>query len=974
MGLIENIFGAVLLIGVVLAVTLIITLETSENVTVDLAFKQQSFLQEKHQVGLNTVFSLTEPETGQTFDRLVGRSLSNRREVIPVGQNQFNVTQELRTRFNLIFGEGNWHYRVTPRVSTIAVAFVIDGTSSVDPQREVLEQEIETIITRTNYAAREVFEDVTISYYMFISSEDTSKCAVFNTIGVQGFEECFTVTPQQMYAQVYPSPEFAIADVGNLMYDSTVAYEADWLGALVWGARHITESSPDPSGTVALFFPITDEMTTGSVPDECYETNLGDAASASDARANAIMCGFCHGNCPTRSLTQLQAAQTILNDLYTTLVPPVIRSIFIEECDVFYSTIWNEIVTGTPRTAYVDDRFGTQRPAQGQTWCDLSGCPGCQTNPDNSQYICFRSVCWDDTRDQLRALNDMFGEHDIITLTDYQALPGIVMDTVEDEIQRQVREDGVLDLTRNRFAVRYDLFVPGQEIIPFTLWVYEERGFDITTPDIFDTPLLELMDTQGFDSDTIIPGGLGSAYSPEDLIDIRIPAFPGVIRVQVRIGGNTYTLHLEDDYFVGRIALSDFPDDTYDMEIIFQDAQGNIHTETISDAIQVDVNRAPIPELEDARITRNLVRPGTTTDITLTFSRPVTDVSITIEGPSTATQVSTGQTLFTTGDVPLTSLAATRWGVTLQAAETIGTYTVTRVDYQDLYERSFSDPLSLILEVTDVQLCDSASDCTGGEHCWGDTSQELLCNAEQAPSGAYTAEDSACQQGLTRDASTGQCYDATTTYDIVFVPLRYTNLQQFQAFVTQSINGLYEKSPMRECPEQTREEHFRFHIVEDLTCAQRYGCTSTSSIEACITATTSCAQEVFPGIGDRHFGLSTAPWPHPSGQGFVIGMAAGLNSQTMVTSRGYGDQEAHVDIMLHEAGHTWALHHLSAHDANIGPPGGACLGPNNSDCDLDDRYFIMSYNILDHRPNRYGPAGYSIIRDYFLRMQIEACQ
>lgn len=966
MGLIENIFGAVLLIGVVLAVTLIVTLETSENVTVDLAFKQQSFLQEKHQVSLNTVFALTEPETGQTYDRLVGRSLSNRREVIDVGQSQFNVTEELRNRFNLIYGEGNWYYEVTPRVTNLAIAFVIDGTTSVDEQREILQEEIEDIISRTNDAAQDVFEEVTLSYYMFISSEDESKCEVFNTLAVVGFEQCFTVSREQMYASLsdengYPAPEFAVEDFGNLMYDETVAYEADWLGALVWGAQHISETAEDPSGTISLFFPMTDEMTTGSIPDQCYEANLGEATTPQDARANAIMCGFCHGDCPTRSEAQLDAAESILNDLYVDFSPPIIRSIFIEECDIAYNSALNQIETGTPRTQYVDESFGTERPSGDQTWCDLQGCPGCETHPTDNSLICFRSVCSEETEEQLRYLNDLYGEEEVITLTEIQDLPEIVVETVIQEINRQIREDGVLDETRNRFVVRYDLFVPGQEVIPFTLWVYEERGFDMALPEVFDTPIADIIETiPDFEIEEVVSV---DRLAPGNDLTIRIPALEGVTVVQVEINERTYPLSRQGDYFVGTITLEGFEDGTYDIRLIFSDAQGNVHTQELQDVFEVDVDLAPLPEFESASTLRSRYSPGSDVTLTVQFSseQPLQDVQavVTIGNP-------------TTQHVALQRLSGTQetWGATFNAPQQEGLYAVSSVLATDAYGRTLTFQQDLPeFEVSNLIECtqQGLDACMPGEYCWGNTPDELFCDTQPAPQGSYTHEDSACQQGLDRDPITNECYEPRETYDFVFVPLRFTNLQQYQSFVQASVDALYAITPIRECTSENIQQTFRIHVVEDLECAANNGCGPTGSIGDCLQATITCAQQHFPGIGDRYFGMSAYGWPVNGGT--VLGQAADFGSQNMVTSRHYGDMRD-IMVFLHEAGHTWYLGHLGR---GVPPDGGPCRQdyPNVADCAVEEDRFIMNYRNI--YPAEFGPAGYGVIRNSYLSQSLEAC-
>ncbi|MFT4309838.1 MAG: hypothetical protein ACMXYL_05120 [Candidatus Woesearchaeota archaeon] len=979
MGLIDNLIGAVLLLSLVIISTLIIAINANQDMIADLNFKRMSNIQEKHQMSLNTLMALTEPTSGQSYGRLLSRSLVNRDDVIMIGDNAFNVTRKINRGLDIVYGPDNWYYEVFPVISDIRIVFVLDGTSSIDNEREILEENIGMIISSVNDSLHITFGDSvpSLAFRVYITTEDDHKCAYFNSLVIEGFEGCFNVRKSDMYADydgiVYPMPSSVMGgSIGNTFYNEDTLYRGDWMGGLVYATNDTIGLLSDPDDSIVIMFPMTDEMTTGSVPNECYSQGEPLYSGSSDeelyegiVNINAGICAFCLEECPnTRSEHQFEAGMEILSSLQSGLSHYRVLGVFSLDCETEYGLSWNDITTADIFN-YINDNFGTDRPSDGSNWCELDSCRGCDSSPDDNTMICWRSSCVDDTIEQLRLLSEGYVK-DIIYLDVIEDIPTEIVYNVRSIISGQARTGGVRRDDAERYVVSYELLLPGNIIFPYMVWVYEDRVFDESLPELR--------------SIEVIPDSVYSGQQPT----VRMEVFDssGISTVRVFVEGEEYILIVNNGYYEAVIDTLGFEEGYYDIEYVIVDILGNTLEGTETDAFEVDNSLAPEPEDVVLVFNRESYVIEHDAIATLTFDSVVDISSVTII--ITDEDGNTIHILLMNPTSPSYYQYAQSFNVLHETGVFYGTIIITDVLGREHVHNNIRS-----YEVIDTIPCDSNANClavTGMDYCVGVEKDNYYCSSTRAGEGEYTTEKDNCQLGLAYDTTTTECYNPQGIYHIALLPFRFADnnngRNEFLNFANRGIDRIMQDSPLSDCDPDKLDDSVRFLISQDMNCVRNRGqcntllMTNTNTIINCMKSMRDCAREEFGPIVDEWHVLSR------NNDGWEFQGVAHLGHRTSLTSLYYYNRPGfnHIDydinVLLHEIGHGWNLSHIDI--SNIGSqPANACQPPNAADCQKDDdvkKFFYMNYyNILN---KRYGTAGYNYIktnRDAGLGEVMEIC-
>ncbi len=138
---------------VVIAVTAILALGlvTSEQKTDVRHIIQESHEEEYFKAGANTLNTITEPKTGKTFIELMGLVGFFEKNILEFGETNepitVDVSKELTTNLNLIYGEGHWHLNIYHEPAyQIYVIMLLDVSISMKEEIDYIKNDIQHII------------------------------------------------------------------------------------------------------------------------------------------------------------------------------------------------------------------------------------------------------------------------------------------------------------------------------------------------------------------------------------------------------------------------------------------------------------------------------------------------------------------------------------------------------------------------------------------------------------------------------------------------------------------------------------------------------------------------------------------------------------------------------------------------------------------------------------------------------------
>lgn len=971
MSLVDHIISGAMLLIVLIAVGTIITSQSVQTTQERIDFRQTSFMLDKHEGSLNTIMSINEPATRQSYARLLARSIYENRDTItlPSGED-VNISDLVDDALQMVYGPGNYYARISPFINDVHIRLVFDGTGSLDHERETIRNNLARIIEET----RRAIEDSTgqdnaprLTFAISIVSPDESLCQPFEAITIEGFEGCMTISKNEAYEHI---DEPSISGDLNPYYGldgNEIYYRGDWAAGMVTSlSRILEEEDPDDdTRSLIIMFPVTDELTTGSIPNECYgagpdiiNPSAHSGITGSTQREelereilkwNVGYCGMCHDECPlSRSESQIAQLHGFIEsheDLRSRLI---VNSVFSEDCDMVYHQDYNDPIPPVQWSGYIDQFIeeGVYDPTDigSNTYCDFEKCTGCRTNTEDTSRICWRSSCTQDTIDQLESLSDEY-RGSFIELDDVTRLPDYITQSVIEAADALVTSYGERRDEDSRYVVTYSILLPNNERVPFTVWIYEDREFDIHIPqiDIRAEPpeswpgqtirLLSIIETSGGVANVRI-----ALESEDEPIELEL----------LTRASTTYTYYTAPEFDTTGLL-----DGAYDVAYTVYDTAFNRFEGTVQEVFTIDSNLRPYPELMNEDVILQ--------DVVLENREADAIVGITDNPDAAGVEAVWIEVVDRNGNTERYDLEFTiYWTTSFDVGSIHGTHYVSVFIEDDLGRiRTYTSIDSF--EVVERLACESRDTCidqgAGLTACTGDEQYDYYCSEEQAPEGMFAAERQSCQTGLGWDSNTHECYEPTTTYDFVFVPLRYPDTPQGRSAFTNTVNiiiqGLEQSSPINRCDAELRSTLFKYHISDDFSCSAQEGCVQGSDIDDCLEVTLDCGRAAFPGVGDKFFGISPSRW------GTTYGKAGGFGAPNMVTSQ----QTSKVftrNIALHEAGHTWHLGHLRTGVPAIGGP---CHPgyPNRADCDHPDEIeFLMNY-ALTRANKRFGPAGYSVI-------------
>ena len=997
MSLVDHIISGAMLLIVLVAVGTIITSQSVQTTQERIDFRQTSFMLDKHEGSLNTIMSINEPATRQSYARLLARSIYENRDTItlPSGED-VNISDLVDDALQMVYGPGNYYAQISPFINDVHIRLVFDGTGSLEEERDVVRNRLEDIITRTKeelgVAGGGNVPEVTFKTY--IVTDDPSLCEPFEEITIAGFEGCEAVSKTDAYG---PIEEPHIEGDLNEAYGTPgreTYYRGDWAAGVAKSLDNLREHIGDDARSIIIMFPVADEMTTGSIPDECYGTDIANPAGADfpgwEDRVlaqNAYYCAFCHRGCPeersdqqiTRLTDFIEEHEAIRNALF---INPVYSDDWVD-----YDSGFNDPAPPVRWSGYIDryiDDPDAYSPQPGQTYCDFEECEGCETNPDNSGQIRFRSICAERTVEQLNELSESY-RGGFINLERVDDLPDEIIRSVEDAADALVTSYGERRDEDSRYVVTYSILLPNNERVPFTVWIYEDRVFDIHIPEIEITAQPQAVPPgQPIELRSRIEtrGGVASVVLTPDIEGEE----PIPLSLQMR-SGDTYVYEAEYD-------TSGLGDGWYDVHYEVYDTAFNRFDGTAQDVFEIDQSLVPFPTVESVVFLPSRQLEGRDIDIIVRIEDEPVDgmdrsdvesVRITITAPDGSERE------FTLDE------HTNFWGTTFDSGSGIGTHDVT-VHIEDEFGRTQAfSPYPY--EVVERLECESTSDCSDPDtpdYCTGDTHGDYYCTPNPAGEDEYAADLDSCESGLAFDTDDDTCYQLPHgAVRIAFIALDFREADRalFENFARRTMSDyMSDQTPMRECAnDDLRDAAFEFDIVFDSSCTNRctrdrfetcragcstntclWNCAEQSAIDDCLTDTEECQKSLSPRP-DLAIGVSSFRWDtvHP----YYIGGVAPLGSMYNVNWIGDTTEGYSYRTVLHEVGHSFSLYHVNCwHGDNV--PANMCMGVNMNDCSsinpsAQPNLDVMSYCDTGYR---YGEYAYAHLRNTpFFRAGLEVC-
>ncbi len=485
MGVVEDIMGAVILLMILLISGLVYMTSFAHDTAKSVGTKENVFFDDSNINNLNNMLKITEPSSGRNMGVLLADAVYYRNDTLEFNNKSINITERLKELLNMSFGNTQYYLEVKPRIIEVSMNFIIDGSPSLEQERQKLAdnlidiiKNVEKKLNETNAGYKYKVEMATnpVQAHIYVLGSKEEKCDLFNNItDPKNLIKCDVINSNELYlrnATVNTSnvfinntrfnldafleyynmtPPFGFAWVAhNSSYQAPESdyYESDW------GYGTAYASNFDDKTTLAhltLLFPMGDELSTSSISDSCF------FIPSPNLPAQRV-CVLCEDNCPiNRSMRSVIKGIEVAQDNNH-----VVNPIFSYDCDYQYQydpffNMMYDIVHGNPN--------GTTSNA-----CNAPDCDGCSFN--GSVDICFHPTCRDAIHSQMALMANQTGGK-IIDLADIATMDVNITDTIKKNIDQYALKVGEMLPYRERDVIETTQPLPNGELVDVRLWIYK---------------------------------------------------------------------------------------------------------------------------------------------------------------------------------------------------------------------------------------------------------------------------------------------------------------------------------------------------------------------------------------------------------------------------------------------------------------------------------------------------------------------
>ena len=483
MGAVEDIMAAVILMFIFLIGGIIYMTSFAQDAAGGMGVKRDVFFDDSYINNLNNMLKITEPVSGRSMGVLMADAVYYRNDTLVFNDEPINVTQRIDELLNMSFGHARYFLEVKPRIIEVSMNFIIDGSDSLTDERQQLADNLLTIIlrvekklneTNAGYRYKVAMTKNPVQANIYILGEKAELCEVFDTMhDPRNLVRCQVIGSRELYlrnATANASTTFINNTRYNLdaflaYYNMTPPFGFEWVAdntsyyapeieyfSADYGYGTAYASNFDARMTLShmtLLFPMSDELSTSSIADECFLIRQG-----MNAWGAWVDCSLCRDDCPAeRSLTSITKGIEVARDN-----SHIINPIFSFSCDYNYLSDYN--------IAY-DMHHGSSGTTNA---CSLAACEGCEL--DSEGNVCFHPQCSQITLSHMEQMaNATSGK--VINLADIATMDINITDTINENIEQYALRIGMRLEHAQRDVVEVTQPLPNGELVDIRLWVYK---------------------------------------------------------------------------------------------------------------------------------------------------------------------------------------------------------------------------------------------------------------------------------------------------------------------------------------------------------------------------------------------------------------------------------------------------------------------------------------------------------------------
>lgn len=473
----DSILNSVVLIVIVLALAVIVTTITLQNMRFGGELESNAFLEEQTNIAIDSF--LVSTVSGESIRSLLGRAMLDLRINLSVNETTINLINESEKRLDIMFGKDNYYFELTPVIKGVNLMFVFDISASTESEIEVIKDNLELIQEEIQEFVRsQGTGDEDVSIQIFMLPGPPGRCQSINSLNLPN-TECFPLASEIMYDELlekgWTFPDFGSGSYENWQrlthYATRDSFaQSDWAAGTAYAALFF-ENDPflQNQANINFIFPMSDELTTSSKADECF--NL-------ETISEFIVCQLCEDGCTqgssanTRSQMMIDQTAIILDSLETT---SRVFPIFSVECNFRYEAGYNQFsFSENPYiNSFIDGAAFSSAEAPEVTWCSQDSCSACEQQESDMDSFCFQNECWATLQNHMAQLAQG-SDGEIINVNDVSTIPTQILDSFSETVDAFNFTVGVRDESRERFVHEKIIRLPNGFLNKITLWVYRD--------------------------------------------------------------------------------------------------------------------------------------------------------------------------------------------------------------------------------------------------------------------------------------------------------------------------------------------------------------------------------------------------------------------------------------------------------------------------------------------------------------------
>lgn len=514
MTLVENIIGTIMVLFFFLIAGMIITANITKTTKENIEAKEMSFFDDQYANNVNSLLLISERNTKKSMANLLGSALYYRNNTFNFRNQTVNITAQFEELLDAVFGKGKYYMLIRPQVKEIGLKFIIDGSPSLDDERQELSDNLHLIVQEAAKGNK------TVDVAIYILKDDTEICGKFfpspslwdgirqklgmadtKLVGscetIHGEESnmddsyIYAVQQERDYRQQFGiNAPYTLAQFSGTGRDLEEFYESDWASGSAFASNEANERI---FALVNILFPMSEELAGSSKPDECLlETSWRSSSKADESRR--FFCDTCWQSCDldasTDTATEARSSKLVVNATnFIVSNNHIVNPILATGCN--YQAERSVNVWRGRNLAYNDPNLGGQvvpvrntiADILGNSFCRDTNCRGCGIKPgvtDQTQFyqnVCFHPNCQNfELENQMKIMADATSGN-VIKLSDLDSLTYQVRQSINRNLENIKIELGVKRNESERYVFHRVLPLPKeQRFADFSLFVYKGVG------------------------------------------------------------------------------------------------------------------------------------------------------------------------------------------------------------------------------------------------------------------------------------------------------------------------------------------------------------------------------------------------------------------------------------------------------------------------------------------------------------------